>query len=495
MLAVVVMANKTPRNSLLSLASESFEHILTQLDLEAIKNIRLVCKTLSQRCLGPTFLRHFDSQTTDLTAQSFSSLHDIASHAAIGPAVTKLTIITKIYWASDLEEVIKTGARWEHTSNGPISSHTQHTLSAEEIVAAQEELAWLREQQEWHNAKNDGRFEAELIALFKSFGSLRHVELEAEVWLGREQRANGWRRRVSDELWSRTSEVASLVLKAIRQSRAVLESLSLFRYSQRCGVLYSSLASLAAALRSSGSTAGGAAIKHFALTVDARPSPAERDANAEDSDEGESTDTTAPETDEDRGHEQALLDVLLCMPNLESLNLKNYLRRRKTGAEYPKLNTVMKALTFPNLRHCHLMALCPEAETLQDFLQRHSKIVVLDLAYIHLGTEDEWTAILRPLRTTLPNLERLRLADLYDQHRMLNLAPAWQTTTPYEANKRRTNGFPWINGRWKAHTLELEGEELPQELIFEPTPRTGRALGSAQQYMWIEKTSFEYGSP
>ena len=76
--------------------------MLQVLDLRDLKNLRLTCRYLAEQCVGPSFKRFLELQTTDLSEDSILSLLSLATHS-FGKYVKTLRIIALVYDTWGLE--------------------------------------------------------------------------------------------------------------------------------------------------------------------------------------------------------------------------------------------------------------------------------------------------------------------------------------------------------------------------------------------------------
>jgi len=73
------------------------EIIISYLDLETIKALRLIDRELSIRCVGPQFLCHVQQPNTDLTEESLTSLDALSKRQMLRQKIHELTILAVYY--------------------------------------------------------------------------------------------------------------------------------------------------------------------------------------------------------------------------------------------------------------------------------------------------------------------------------------------------------------------------------------------------------------
>ncbi|KAK4209152.1 hypothetical protein QBC37DRAFT_58463 [Rhypophila decipiens] len=79
--------------------SEILENIIEYLDLSSILKLRLTCRDLAKRAVGPHLLKTgYERTTIDLSSAGFSRVEEIIWSPGFGPAVKHLTVQAVVYY-------------------------------------------------------------------------------------------------------------------------------------------------------------------------------------------------------------------------------------------------------------------------------------------------------------------------------------------------------------------------------------------------------------
>lgn len=465
------MAAQGEQTNLDSLPSLVTENIVQYLDLGAIKSLRLSCKALSERCIGPHFKSYFREQRTDLTEESLKSLCALASHPSLGSTVKILTVLAVVYDSSELKEVLSSGERRIVNFDGCIQTVTYEDCTEEELTTVKSDLGWLQARQD--EKQSDVSVIESLVSAMKLFEKLDSISLEAAVVQGRGEIEPPPNRKWH-ETWTRAWQVYDLTMTAVIRSGIAIDTLTVYRETMRCSVqacnITAHIASLDAADRLS---FAGSSIKHLALSISPEIT--------------EDFDSTTLEGQNGYG----IAGLLKLMSNLETLDLHLYRPRKGKRIRCERiLEEVAQVVHLPLLKQCSWNgAFCTE-ETMLQFLKKYPQITHLTLGEINL-VSGSWAPILEYLSNEMPALISLRLSNLWRRGNVMNLDPVWS-----EPSRKlpRSLYYPF-GGGWKmVHTMEFDAADLKRGLDFRPRPG-GRALGSGPLMRWRKSRYAEYGCP
>ena len=204
--------------------SEVFDLILEDVDLETIKNVRLVNKVAAQRCLSPRFLSFASHVQTDLTEQSLWKLMARASHPVFSRAVRKLTIVADCYdhrGQNVLFELDNTPpSTWDSLLGYDV-------WNSREIPRSTYDLEWLRQQQTARDALSDDFIIHIMTSALESFTELQHISLQARVWTSAKER---WSPYVifAPVMVPWATHVCYLTLAAVAKSRSSVPEIDIY---------------------------------------------------------------------------------------------------------------------------------------------------------------------------------------------------------------------------------------------------------------------------
>lgn len=464
---MVAQGKETNLENLPLLATET---IVQCLDLAAIKSLRLSCKALSERCMGPHFKSFFCDRRTDLTKESLESLRALASHPKLGHAVKNLTVMAVMYDPSKLNEILSSRTRRVVETAGPIRSVTYERCTEEEINKAKSDLEWLQAQR--NAEQSDASVIESLVSAMRLFGKLDSIHLAAGIVQTREAielpPAGDWY-----ETWTRAFQVYCLTMTAAARSGIAVDTLTVYRDTLCCSVQACRITAHMASLEEPDRLSFARnTIKNFALSV----SP-------------EITSDFDSETL--AGHDgYGIKNLLELMPNLETLDLHLYRPRKgKTTHNERVMEEVAQEVHLPRLKRCSLNGIFPTEETMLQFLKKYPQINHLTLREVNL-VSGSWTPIFEYLSCGMPALTFLRLSNLWTNGNLINLKPVWCENS---LEIPETSWYMCEDGIM-VHTHDFDAEDLKRGLEFRPGP-DGTYMGSPQLMYWMTQRRAGYGPP
>ncbi|KAL5366365.1 hypothetical protein BJX96DRAFT_169866 [Aspergillus floccosus] len=186
---------------------EFLEKLLTYLDLDTVKALRLTDKKLAGRCIGPRFLSSIQQPVLDVTMHNLQSFHALACNPALSTKIHSLIFVATSLDSSELEENVESETHTLVEYNPPFISKTTEEYTPEELANARSDLNWLKEQQK-ARAEESTSDMTEILQL----------ALKGQWY----------------PLWIRASHIFSLVATAIAQSGVPLKQLNVYRRTSRC---------------------------------------------------------------------------------------------------------------------------------------------------------------------------------------------------------------------------------------------------------------------
>ncbi|KAF2170819.1 hypothetical protein M409DRAFT_18792 [Zasmidium cellare ATCC 36951] len=98
--------------SLESLTNELFEYVVSYLQLNDIKNLRLASRSTAYKGTQDTFRSFFRAKHVDLIKSDLSSFVRLTSHNGLGCRVEDLTLVGVVYNPFALQNIVKNGYRY-----------------------------------------------------------------------------------------------------------------------------------------------------------------------------------------------------------------------------------------------------------------------------------------------------------------------------------------------------------------------------------------------
>jgi hypothetical protein len=123
--------------------SELFETILTYLDIDSVKALRLTDRRFAEQCIGQRFLGFIQQPILDISLQNLRSLHALARNSALSKMIHSLTFLATSLDSSGAEKNLKSGDHIVREVHVRIFTAT--TNSPEELSNTESNLKWLKE--------------------------------------------------------------------------------------------------------------------------------------------------------------------------------------------------------------------------------------------------------------------------------------------------------------------------------------------------------------
>ncbi|KAM7203085.1 hypothetical protein V8F33_002433 [Rhypophila sp. PSN 637] len=425
--------------------SEILEHMIEYLDLSSISNLRLTCRDLANRAVGPHLLRTGCERTTiDLSSARFSRVEEIISSPVFGPAVKHLTVQAVVYYMDELD-----------------SQQISETFRTSEVQ--------MNEVEEWLNWVADRRSEQALaewdehqeviIRLSEMMGQLGgpmadrpilRSGLDLACIVSPIQGVMYSPARAGPAIWNnvarRASQAFYVTMNAMVRSGLKTPLLWIFPQTPRCSVPASTISWLLHSVDNQDLARVMSGIKNFALSfapvlgtrVDFGLQPAPGASKEPNPERERQFDVPRLFLAAD-GLNLLMQEAFIAVPrfiamvaaDVEVLDLHMFTPYGSRTPEYCQTFVNLARVThFPKLRDCTLRGLWATPDSVLQFLDKHgSQLRRLKLRDIWLP-HGNWLSVFRKLQPdTLPNLQYLRLENLlqyrYDQVRncLVNLSP------------------------------------------------------------------------
>lgn len=451
------------QNILTQIPTEIIEKIVEILDVPSILNLRLTCRDLARRTVGPHLLKTcFQLQTTDLSSASLSRLEQIVSYPVFGPAVKQLTFRATVYYSDRLDKT-----QMQRGTSGSANSSLQADLAR-----YHENLNWLADRRGEQALSEFDEHEAVISQLAGIMKHLGEPEAKTPPALGRGLELMGGvspgpgiiysPARSGPPIWNnvacRASQAFYITIQAMVRSGLKTPLLWIYPQTRRCSVPAGTISWLMAAVDHQDLARVMSGIKNFALSfapaVGTKASFGLLQADADVSDE----DRTASNYRQVRPSEPFLTleeetrleeDAFVAVPefirlvsaDVKILDLHMFNPHKKRAPRYSRIFVnLSREVHFPKLEDCALGGIWATEASLVQFLEKHgAQLRRLALRDIWL-TEGSWAPIFGLLHPrTFPNLEFLRLESLFcgERSRIVNLCPK----TGHGGEPRSTNNF------------------------------------------------------
>ncbi|GKZ25573.1 hypothetical protein AbraIFM66951_001345 [Aspergillus brasiliensis] len=536
-----------------SLPTELFEAVLSYLDLNSIKALRLTSQSLAKRCMGPRFLGSIQQPVLDVSSETLRSLLALARNPALSKKISSLTLLAAVLDISGLENNIKDGYYLETEYRGRSFRRVKIHYTPEDLSDANRDLAWLKAQQE-ARAKDSSNEIIELLQLaFTAFGALDAIHLDGGVLRSRTQR----RPQASGEwtvIWARAAHVFSWVTTAMALSGVAVKRLDVCHSNRKCGIPASNInnhqldvnqAELETAcmgLQSLEISLSGEIqdVLNFRRRLQERAKEGEKvkekekeDEKEEDGNEKTSQEKHNQAPPKKKSHTSMGQDPGE-IPRTPSIFLKSAPSLRKLELSFRRpgfidleikqkydwiIHSIANEAQFPNLEECAFAGFPARSESILLFLQKHPGIRLLKIHECHLSS-GSWGPIFAYVEKSMPELESLDLSNLWGRHMrnmkyvqthvrddnddireeaeddwqesdgLVILRPIWDTN-PIP----RSTSYTSPRGR-VVHTRRFTREEIKKGLVFRPLNKgPGRPKGSPELWSWVNERKTLYGPP
>ncbi|KAL8890016.1 MAG: hypothetical protein Q9215_002799 [Flavoplaca cf. flavocitrina] len=498
----------SPVPNLDCIAQEIVDRIIRDLDITSICSLRLVCRSLGDRCCGQRYKAFFGQQDVDLTSYSLQRLCQVAAHPKFGPAVRIIAITAVVHDTSELERMLKTKRRRIHEQKGVFSITAEPQAVEDEIDEARRNLDRLtserEEQQEMRRNESDVQL---LTDALRKLGALDVLTIEAAVDRGdKTQLISSSAAREWHPIWVRASQVFRIVMSAIARSEAAVKTLIIYNKSLRCSVPTSDINELASLFGSKGFNAAAQHVRFLALSVSTKvETDLQKIANAY----AEMSEADRAYYEAGMGTHSGLLSdddpaaisednypgvahLLKQMPNLENLHLHFYNTMRGIPKSYVKVfSYIADEIVLPSLRRLTLRCFYCDEALLLKFLRAHPNIERLEMRDINLTT-GSWSSVL-DLLLTMPSLQEVSFHNLWKpEGSMLHLGPKELSKSDREDDGN--SSFACMSGMM-VHTRTFSRKDIQHERFQFADMPDGRQYGSPQFHRWITALKVECGPP
>lgn len=452
----------------LQIPPEVLERILTHLDVESIKRLRLINRSLSKNCIGPYF-RSFIQPTTDLTTHSLATL---LSTPWLEHSIHTLTILATSFDSSTAESKLAAGGHEVYDSDEDDSDYVPY--STEELANIQSELDWLNTQNKARENESQDSIVDSLVLIFRGLTSLNTIRLDAAIIVGPNSKESITAIRSPHPVWTRATQVHFMTMSAIVRSGISVSRLNIYRDTLRCSIPLNDYAAQISSFSPGDLSASFANLDALELSI----------ASTE---RGDTRDTTTTED-----ILPVISRLLQWTPKLRKLSLHVY---RTTDADTEIDDEIFTSMAdtvhLPRLQECSLSGFYLTVESLLQFLTKHPTIQHLALEELHL-TSGSWKLIFAHLSRRMPSLAHLHLSNMLygGVGGVVNLHPVWQRKDPEDPSTY----FPCLWGGFVIHTRSFTMEQLQKGLVFQSRPR-GRTMGSTNIAQWRRRRRAEYGPP
>lgn len=500
------------------LPTELFETLLSYLDVDSIKALRLTCNKLAKRCIGPRFLAFIHQPLLDVTSENIRSLLALARNPDLRKKIHSITLLATIMDISGLEQNVKDGYYIVMKVDGPRWKRVEVDYSPEEISTAKDDLIWLAEQKEARKNESPSELVNLLELVLKTFGELDAIHLDGAVVRGRKEsrslRSGEW---VS--LWMRAAQVFSWVTRALVQSQASVKRFDIYQINRKCGIeaanidnhnLTHDLAELEVPIK-------GLHSLGMSLSGDLQD---DLDYRERREDTKEAEEKMARITKEQHSYGTLRLPSFFLKSTLSLRKLELSFRRTATlGSKSFRqkydwiIHSIAHEAQFPMLEECTLAGFSARSDSVLLLLQKSLSIRSLTIHECHLSS-GSWTPIFAHLEASMPELQTLDLSNLWGKH-MQSMNHAQAHMGDGNDNGKEEEEDDWQEGdglviwhtnprpRWTSytsttgsgvHTISFTREEIKKGLVSRPlNPGPGRVKGSAENWRWRKNRLTLYG--
>lgn len=339
-----------------------------------------------------------------------------------------------------------------------------------------------------------------LADALRKVGSLAVLAVEAAVDQGFDDYVSPLSLREWYPVWVRAAKVYQNAMLAIARSIVAIDSLRVFKDTQRCSIPTWNVNALMPALETAKFALAATHIKGFSLSVSTKVKTRAHKLTSSHARLSEDDSEAVAE-----GNCPGVAHLLAQMPNLESLDLHLYNTLRGTATSYAKVFTpIADDVNLPFLRHCALRGIRCSGSSLLTFLRRHNDLSTLELHEIYLQS-GSWAAVFAHMGG-MPQLQQVELYNLWGpEGGTVHLAPRnrewkadWDPSCD-EADVRKCS-FPCVgrggaSARLQVYARSLTAEDICNDRFEFAEGPTGRAMGSPQVMWWRQASREGYGPP
>ncbi|EHA25768.1 hypothetical protein ASPNIDRAFT_43818 [Aspergillus niger ATCC 1015] len=533
------MSNPRQYDGFSFLPTELFEALLSYLDVDSIKTLRLTSGKIAKRCLGPQFLACIQQPVLDVSSENFRSLLALSRNPELSKKISSLTLLATIMDIPGLEKNVKDGYYIIERSHGPIFERVGVDYSPEELCNAKKDLIWLKEQQEARERDSSSVLIGLLRFAIEQFGELDAINLDSAVIRGREERRS-LKHKEWIPLWTRAADVFSWVTTALAQSKASVKRLDIYQSNRECGIQSGNIRDESLLYDRTELEISCKGLESLEMSIsgdiqdalDYNKKLEEEDEEDEDEDASREGDgQTSPRkkactsTEHDLDETPKLPSFfLISAPALRKLELSFRRTAAPPDSEFMHkhnwiIDSIARETNFPLIESCTFAGFPARGESILLFLERHPSLQSLKIHECHLSS-GSWTPIFAHLETSMPELQNLNLSNLYGKH-MQNLKYVQGRGRNTNDNSEENAEDDWQEGdgmvvlrpiwdtnplpRWTrysssngsvVHTRSFTREELKKGLVFRPLGKgPGRIKGSPEFAYWRTSRKALYGPP
>ncbi|OQD98641.1 hypothetical protein PENVUL_c069G09362 [Penicillium vulpinum] len=414
-----------------TLPPDIFEIVLTYLDLNTVKALRLTDRKLAKKCIGPRFLGSIQQPICDVSSQTLRSLRALSCNPALSKMIHSLTFLATNLDASKLEKNVESGKYDEVKVHGRMFERTTIPYSAEGLSEAKSDLNWLKEQQRARVNESSSEMIELLQLSLRGFNPIHSIRLDGALILGRTQRAST-EKGAWHPFWMRASQVFSWIVTAIVQSGSSVKKLDVYRSTPRCCIPSSHITTYASDLdlKQLGTLCENLESLELSMSAEIQNDLdiAEVDEDALETDEGSETESDYGASRE--GHlswkdpravladtTPGITSLLKSAPALRELDLffRNALQDGALDSYDRIIESIADETQFPELERCALSGFMAKEESILLFLRKHPNLRSFTLHECNLTT-GSWNPIFSHLERSMPKLDNLSLSNLSGKH-------------------------------------------------------------------------------
>ncbi|OJZ81672.1 hypothetical protein ASPFODRAFT_52074 [Aspergillus luchuensis CBS 106.47] len=507
-------------NGLFCLPTELLEILLSYLDVNSIKALRLTCNKLAKRCIGPRFLASIQHPLLDVSLENLRSLLALARNPDIRKKVNSITLLATILDIPELEQNVKDGYYIVIKVDGPRRKRVEVDYSPEELSTAKDDLIWLVEQKEARKNESPSELVKLLEHVLKTFGELDAIHLDGAVVRGRKER----RCMRSGEwvpLWTRAAQVFSWVTRALAQSQASVKRFDIYQSNRKYGIEAANIGNHNVTHDLAGLEVPIKGLQSLEMSLSGDVQDAlDNGERQEDMQEAEERMARKTKEQDSYGTPRLPSFFLKSTPSLRKLELSF----RRTATLVSKsfrqkyewiIHSIAHEAQFPMLEECTLAGFSARSDSVLLLFQKSPSIRSLTIHECHLSS-GSWTPIFAHLEASMPELQTLDLSNLWGKH-MQTVMHTQAHVGDGNDNSRQGEADHWQEGdglviwhthsrpQWTrytsttgsgVHTICFNHEEIKRGLVSRPlNPGPGRVKSSAELWRWRNKRLRLYGPP
>lgn len=416
--------------------SEVFDLILQGVDLETIKNVRLVNKVTAQRCLSPRFLSFASHIQTDLTEQSLWKLMARASHPVFSRVVRQLNMVAVCYDHRGKNVLFELDYTTRSDWN-PLLAWGRPTTK--ETPRARYDLEWLQQQLAIREKVSDQFIMHVISSALDSFTDLQQISLQAQVWTSASERWSPYA-VFAPVMVPWATHVCYLTLAAVAMSKSSVPEIDIYgKYEKdsnptdklrrpswiRCGVSITELGHYFAKINDSGEVRLPFESMKLYLSTGTQTQP---ESEIEWLQIGYSSllsgfSSSVWEEKNPNGNDQSgVMRLLKATPDLRDLTIDLDHESLAIGNRVRRIFTSMADQTYLHqLRKCELISLPVTSAALLKFLEAHRGLEYLTLQDLSIPFDDNFDPVFHFIGAEVLELKTCTMSDLYRGDTRVNL--------------------------------------------------------------------------